>query len=178
MEKFVKLERFKNRDIGSVLSWVKDEAQMVQWAGPVFDWPVTQKQFRTHLKAAKSKFTLYPFGLYHGSKIIGYCELSGHAHKHNSAIASRIIISPRSRNKGLGLFMLTKLLEFGFNEIGLNRIGLAVFDFNKSAIKCYKNAGFVLEGTLRQSSKVGDLYWNCHLMSILQKEWLAKYKSV
>jgi RimJ/RimL family protein N-acetyltransferase len=175
----MKLERFKSNNIRDVLLWVDNEAQMVQWAGPIFDWPLTQKQFRKHLETAKSKtLTLYPFGLYHRSKIIGYCELAGHSRKNNSATASRIIISPRRRNKGLGLFMLTKMLEFGFNEIGLNRVGLAVFDFNKSAIKCYKNAGFVFEGTLRQSSKVGDSYWNCHLMSILRKEWPAMYKEL
>ena len=152
---------------------------MAQWAGPIFHWPLTQKQFRKHLETARSEPpTLNPFGLYHRSRIIGYCELSGHNRKSNSAIASRIIISPRKRNKGLGQFMLMKLLEFGFDEINLNRIGLGVFDFNTSAIQCYKNLGFVHEGTLRQSAKVNGAYWNCHLMSILHKEWKIKYKEI
>ena len=50
--------------------------------------------------------------------------------------------------------MISPVLKFGFEELGLNRIALGVFDFNKSAIKCYKNMGFKLEGTLRQSAKV------------------------
>ncbi len=168
----MELAQFKRKNIRDVLSWIDNEAQMVQWAGPIFSWSLTQKQFRKHLEAANSeKPTLYPFGLYHRSRIIGYCELWGYNRKCNSAFASRIIVSPQRRNKGLGQFMLTKLLKFGFDEIGLNRIGLGVFDFNKPAIKCYKNVGFVLEGTLRQSAKVDGSYWNCHLMSILQKEW-------
>lgn len=171
--------RFKRKNICDVLSWVKNEAQMVQWAGPTYSWPLTQKQFRSHLEAARIEVpTLYPFGLYHRSRIIGYCELWGYNHRFNSATASRVIISPRRRNKGLGQFMLRKLLEFGFDELGLNRIGLGVFDFNKPAIKCYKKMGFVPEGTLRQSSKVGESYWNCRLMSILQKEWLAKQNGI
>jgi RimJ/RimL family protein N-acetyltransferase len=175
----MELIRFKRKNIRDVLSWISNEAQMVQWAGPSFRWPLTQKQFRRHLEAANTESpTLYPFGLYHRSRIIGYCELWGHHHKFNSAIASRIMISPRRRSKGLGKLMLIKLLEFGFEEIGLNRIGLGVFDFNKPAIKCYKNAGFVLEGTFRQSARVDGSYWNCHLMSILQKEWLAKHKNI
>jgi RimJ/RimL family protein N-acetyltransferase len=63
-------------------------------------------------------------------------------------VEDRTVRLQQKRNKGLGQFMLMKLLEFGFNEIGLNRIGLGVFDFNKPAINCYKNAGFALEGTL------------------------------
>jgi len=71
--------------------------------------------------------------------------------------------------------MIARVLRFGFCELGLNRIALGVFDFNKSAIKCYKNMGFKLEGTLRQTSKVGDSFWNCHMMSILRKEWQANH---
>ena len=166
---------FKRKSIPEVLSWIKNEAQMVQWAGSAFTWPLTQKQFRKHLEAAKLETpTLYSFGLYDRSKIIGYCELCDDNNKSNSAVASRIMISPRRRSKGLGQFMLTELLEYGFEEIGLNRIGLGVFDFNKSTIKCYENMGFVLEGTLRQSTKVDGAYWNCHFMSILQEEWSAR----
>ena len=173
----MELVRFKRKDIREILSWVKNEAQMVQWGGPAFSWPLTQVQFRRHLEAAKTETPiLYPFGLYHRSRIIGYCELWGYNRKNSSATASRVIISPRRRNKGLGQLMLGKLLEYGFDEIDLNRIGLGVFDFNKPAIKCYKNMGFVLEGTLRQSAKANGEYWNCHLMSILRKEWLAKQK--
>ena len=67
--------------------------------------------------------------------------------------------------------MIGHVLKFGFEELGLNRIALGVFDFNKPAIKCYKKMGFKLEGTLREASKVGDSFWNCHMMSILRKEW-------
>jgi hypothetical protein len=28
-----------------------------------------------------------------------------------------------------------------------------------------------MEKTLRESAKVGDSYWNCHIMSILRREW-------
>lgn len=173
----MQLTRFKYKNIPDVLSWINNESQMVQWAGPIFRWPLTQKQFRDHLTAAKTEYpTLYSFGLYDGAKIIGYCELSSYHRKANSAIASRIIISPRRRNKGLGRGMTVKLLEFGFNELCLNRVGLGVFDFNKFAIKCYQNVGFVLEGKLREAIKVNGTYWDCCLMSILQKEWSRNQK--
>lgn len=171
----MELIRFRRKNIRDVLSWVSNEAEVVQWAGPLFSWPLTQVHFRKHLEASNSEPpTLYPFGLYHRSKIIGYCELSNHNRRCDSALASRVIISPRRRNKGCCQFMLMKLLEFGFDEIGLNKVGLGVFDFNKPAIKCYKNAHFVHEGTLRQSTKVNGSFWNCHLMGILQKEWRAE----
>lgn len=158
--------------IRDVLSWIKTEADMVQWAGHVFTWPLTKKQFREHLKESKVQPpSLYPFILSDRKRVVGYCELSQYRRNFNSAMLSRVIVSPKRRNKGLGTFMVNEVLRFGFTDLGLNRIGLGVFDFNEAAIRCYTKAGFVFEGTLRQSAKIGSSYWNCCLMSVLRKEW-------
>ena len=171
----MELTKFKQKHIPEILGWIKNESEMVQWSGPIFSWPLSRKQFLKHLEAAKSEPpTLYPFGLYHNGSFMGYGELWGHYRNFKSAIASRIIVSPQSRNKGMGQWMIGKLLEFGFEELGLNRIGLGVFDFNKPAIKCYEKTGFTMEGTLRESAKVEDTYWDCHIMSILRNEWKRK----
>lgn len=168
----MELVKFKQKDIPEVLGWIQNESEMVQWAGPLFKWPLSRSQFLEHLKSAKIEPpTLYPFGLYHNRTLMGYSELWGYNRHFNSAIASRIIISPLKRNKGLGQWMVERLLEFGFETLGLNRIGLGVFDFNTTAIQCYENAGFTMEGTMRESAKADGAYWNCHIMSILRKEW-------
>jgi len=174
----LQVKRFREKDIRRVYSWIKSERVLVQWAGPIFSWPFTQKQFRDHLRASRAKQpTFYPFGLYKGDLLVGYCELSDVHRKAQAARLSRVIISPGYRNKGLAQIMIENVLGFGFQEFGLNRIGLGVFDFNKPAIKCYKKLGFVLEGTLRESAKVGNSFWNCHMMSILRKEWHRKNSS-
>ena len=163
---------FRLKHIKTVVSWTQSEAAMLQWAGPVFTWPLTQTQFRKHLASSKTKYpTLYPFGLYNSSTILGYCELSNYSRRFNCANVSRVIVSPNHRNNELGQYMVDKLLAFGFEKLSLNRIGIGVFDFNTAAIKCYTKAGFTLEGTLRQSIKSGESYWNCHIMGILMEEW-------
>jgi RimJ/RimL family protein N-acetyltransferase len=168
----LQVEKFRAGDIGRVCSWITSEAAMVKWSGPAFSWPMTQKQFLKRLRAAKGKkATLVPFGLYRGGIIIGYCELAAYDRKSQSAALSNVIISPRNRNKGFARIMIRHVLRFGFRELGLNRVWLGVFTSNKPAIKCYKNMGFKQEGTLREISKVGDSFWNCHMMSILRKEW-------
>ena len=171
----LQVKKFRAGDIGRVCSWITSEKIMVQWAGPAFSWPITQKQLRQRLRAARCKTpTLFPFGLYHGSTLIGYCELAEYNRKSQSAYLSQVIISPKHRNKGLALIMISRVLKFGFGELGLHRIGLGVFDFNKPAIRCYKKMGFKMEGTLREAFKVGNCFWNCHAMSILHKEWQEK----
>ncbi len=172
MQKTMKIKPLRQKYIPEILSWIKTEADMIQWAGSVFNWPLTQKQFREHLKAAKAQPpTLYPFTLCNGEKLLGYCEISNHNRNSDSAMLSRVIIAPGRRGKGLGEFMIKEALQFGFSELGLNRIGLGVFDFNHAATRCYSKAGFVLEGTKRESARTGNSFWNCHLMSILKREW-------
>ncbi len=164
--------RFKMKYAPVILSWVKTEADTVQWAGHALVWPITQKQFRAHLRESQGQPpSLYPFALLNRGRVAGYCELSNHQRHSGSAMLSRVIVAPRRRGKGYATFMVREVLRIGFADLELNRVWLGVFDFNEAAIECYRRAGFVHEGTLRQSAKVGESYWNCHLMSILRKEW-------
>ncbi len=171
-KKSMELVPFKQKHIGEILSWIKSETDMIQWAGATFVWPLTQKQFREHLKAARLEHpTLYPFALEKRGKVVGYCEISDHRRRYNSAMLSRVIISARYRKKDLGKFMVKQAMQYAFGDLKLHRLGLGVYVSNKSAIRCYTKAGFVLEGTLRQVVKVGNSYWNYLRMSVLRKEW-------
>ena len=84
---------------------------------------------------------------------------------------SRVIIAPRYRRKGYGKELVKKAVEYAFTTLELNRLALGVFDFNSAAISCYANSGFVYEGTLRQSARVGESYWNCKIMSVLIEDY-------
>jgi RimJ/RimL family protein N-acetyltransferase len=166
------LKRFKRHDVPELLSWIENEAALTQWAGPLLAWPLTANRFCEHLQAADANPpTLYPFGLYAAGTLLGYCELSDHRQQADSAMLSRVVIRPDRRGQGLGQLMVRQALAFGFERLKLHRIGLAVFDFNEPAFQCYIGAGFTHEGTLRDSARVGDERWNCHIMSILCHEW-------
>ncbi|MBE6787810.1 MAG: GNAT family N-acetyltransferase [Ruminococcaceae bacterium] len=54
------------------------------------------------------------------------------------------------RGLGIGTKATSLILDYGFNELGLNRIFLRVFKRNIGAIKAYKNAGFIEEGIFRE----------------------------
>lgn len=55
--------------------------------------------------------------------------------------------------------------------MGLHRIELGVFAFNKSAIKSYKKIGFIKEGEKRDFRKLNGEYYNLWQMSMLESEW-------
>jgi RimJ/RimL family protein N-acetyltransferase len=45
---------------------------------------------------------------------------------------------------------MQEMLDYGFNQLGLNKIWLRVEVDNEKAIKSYKRMGYVEEGILRQ----------------------------
>jgi len=55
-------------------------------------------------------------------------------------------VSENYRNQGIGSFLLKEMVSLANNWLAIKRIELEVFVDNLSAIKMYKNMGFVEEG--------------------------------
>ncbi|MEA2631820.1 MAG: hypothetical protein QOE66_2039, partial [Chloroflexota bacterium] len=65
------------------------------------------------------------------------------------------------------------MLAHAFTNMGLHRIGLAVFAFNERAIRSYEKVGFVVEGRARDAIYRDGRYWDEIDMSLLESEWRA-----
>ena len=75
------------------------------------------------------------------------------------AISTRRI----ARGKGINMLASNLIINYGFNELNLNKIYLNVLSKNERAIKFYKKIGFKHEGTFKQHlymySEYYDLEW-------------------
>jgi RimJ/RimL family protein N-acetyltransferase len=93
--------------------------------------------------------------------------------RNKSARVGKVLVGDKNvRGKGIGQLMMVEILKVAFDELKLHRVSLGVFDFNVAAIACYEKAGFIKEGLIRDSRKIGDEYWSLWEMSILENEWL------
>lgn len=87
----------------------------------------------------------------------------------------RIIIGEKDFwGKGYGLEAAKLIIEYGFDKLNLNKIWLGVNAENSSAVKSYRNAGFVEEGVLRQEIYRNSKYYDAVRMSILREEYYGK----
>ena len=83
-----------------------------------------------------------------------------------------ILIGEKSYwNQGFGREATELTLQHGFDDLNLHRIFLRVYENNTRAIACYKAAGFVQEGVLREAIFKNGRYINEVEMGILQPEW-------
>ena len=80
---------------------------------------------------------------------------------------------PEYRGKGLGKDALLTLLDYGFNELNLNRIWCEVYS-NNSSIKLYEKIGFKIEGVLRQHIFKEGKFLDSIMMGMLKSEFKVK----
>lgn len=89
----------------------------------------------------------------------------------NGSINFRIsLVNSQVYGQGYGTEVLTRVLDYAFDEVGLHRVGLDVFDFNPRARHVYEKCGFVEEGRLRHSLLWDGVWHDSILMSVLAHE--------
>lgn len=171
----IDLRPFTEDDFDRLIEWVDSPSFLVQWAGPVFSYPLDESQLREHLDATDDpEPSRMAFKAVDSTgRMVGYVELNEIDRRNLSASVARVIVGPDERGRGYGTSMVARLLEIGFGEIGLHRIELRVFDFNEAAIACYRNVGFTREGRLREVQRHDGEYWTLIQMSVLEDEWRA-----
>ncbi len=102
---------------------------------------------------------------------IGVISLMNISEANDSAELSVIVGHPEDRHQGYGAEAIALILRYGFEDLGLNRVGLSVFEFNEDAISTYEKLGFRQEGRLRGALKRDGAFHDAILMSMLESEW-------
>lgn len=149
----VTLRPFAKEDIHSVSSWIHSKEELVQFAGPVFEYPLTWEQMEDHL--ADFRRQVYAAIRPDTTETIGIGEIYWDAE--DSPRLCRILVSPEERGKGFGKEIVLSLLDLAFARAAVKQVSLNVYNFNTSAIRCYEQCGF--EASTDQSMAEGAS-WN------------------
>ncbi len=173
----IELKYFERTDFKQLIDWIDSPAFLLQWSGPAFKYPLTENQLEKYIENAnndQAETFVYKVIDQDSGKVIGHISLGRIDRENKSARIGKVLVGDQNvRGKGIGQQMMKEVLRIAFDELGLHRVTLGVFDFNKSAIACYEKIGFKKEGLLRDSSKYGNEYWSQWEMSILENEWLG-----
>ncbi|GAA3489386.1 GNAT family protein [Streptomyces cremeus] len=90
----------------------------------------------------------------------------------NRSCSFRTLLGPAGRDRGLGTEACRLIVTYAFDVLGLNRVGLGVYDFNPRARRAYEKVGFVAEGVEREALwDERDGWVDVTRMSILAREW-------
>ena len=102
---------------------------------------------------------------------IGSCNVMWLNWKNRTTYLAIYLGNPDYRSKGYGTEALRLFLNFLFNELGLRKVKLNVFTFNKRAIRCYEKCGFKVDGINRKELYRNGEYHDNLAMSITKEEF-------
>jgi len=170
----IKLQPFRRDDFARLISWVSSPEFLLQWAGPMFTYPLDEAQLGTYWQSTVTESPVrrvYTVVDSTSSIPVGHIELNHIDERNRSATVSRVLVDPDLQGRGYGTHMVREILKIAFEKMHLHRVDLFVFDFNAPAISAYERAGFEKEGYLRDARRIGDEYWSLVHMSVLEDRW-------
>ena len=165
----IKLEKFTSQHYATLISWVSCAEDLMQFAGSAYRFSLTHEQLDESLLDPNR----YAFSVYDSeTKLhIGHGQLYVND---ATILLGRILIGePSLRGRGIGKQIVQSLLKFGFNNFPQTTAELNVFDWNLSAIECYKRVGFTLNPMKNVTRMIKDETWTALNMILEKERWTA-----
>lgn len=171
----VELLPFTEGDIDRLLGWVTSEEEHFFWTASALAYPPTREAFQRLMRDSAERGDRLFFKAVDpdSGNVMGHLELGAIDRHNRSTRIGRVLLAPEARGRGLGEAIMRAGLAKAFDEMGMHRVDLWVFESNARAIACYERVGFRHEGVIREAFKAGEEYWSFLIMSILESEWAA-----
>ncbi|WP_160309666.1 GNAT family N-acetyltransferase [Rubrobacter aplysinae] len=167
----VELRRHRRENYSFYREWYGDGEvwRLTSWmAAPMEPAGVDRLFDEREMSMSDDSFAIHRIG---ERTPLGVISLMNISESNGSADLSVIIGPEEARSQGYGPEAIGLLLDYGFERLGLGRVGLSVFEFNEAAISAYERLGFRKEGRLRQAVERNGVLYDALLMSLLRSEW-------
>ena len=171
--KDIYLRALESDDLISRVKWVNnDEIRQ----NLMFEWPLskakTEKWFQNQLfDSTKVNFSIIDK---ESQKLIGMTGLLDISVRHSRAQFYMTIGEKEFWGKRLPDQNILMVLEYAFNELGLNKVYLYTININERARHVYLRNGFQSEGVLREHHFCVGKLQDLHVFSILRSNWKIK----
>ena len=172
------LRPFERSDFDLLVQWASDARLLMQWAGPIFEFPLDYRQLDAYLAATVGeKPRRVAWKAVDGTRqgVVGHVEIDHIDYERRRGALSRVLIGvPELRGRGLGRELVGEAVRRGFEELDLVEITLSVFDFNSPAIRCYEANGFELFHAREGAVAIGGERWSALFMRLSRSMWELK----
>lgn len=168
----MRLRPMEPRDLPKFVEWLADP-EVRRWLAGMDEAPSMEEEVEWYdRRRSDTESVLWTIESLDG-RLLGNIEL-------RLTLASRraelgIAVQDKTKwSKGFGTDAIKLALEYGFDDLELNRIELTVDSENGRGRRCYEKCGFVEEGLLRQHRFVEGRFGDTVVMSVLRSEWEAQ----
>lgn len=128
--------------------------------------------------ADKAKETAYPFIVFDKktNRYVGSTRFYDYQHKHNTVQLGFTWYGKEAQGTGLNKNCKFLMLQFAFEELGLDRVEFRADNNNQRSIAAMKSIGCTVEGVLRSNCTSLSGRRDSIVLSILKDEWFGGVK--
>jgi RimJ/RimL family protein N-acetyltransferase len=169
----VELRRHDRANYPLYARWYGDEEiwRLTSWAAQPLTRAEVERLFEDREgSSVNDSFAIHREG---EEEPLGVISLVNINEANDSAELSVIVGDEQYRNKGLGTEAIRVILRHAFEDLGLERVGLSVFEFNEAAIQAYEKLGFKRESRMQQAIRRDGTLHDAILMRVRAHEWSA-----
>jgi ribosomal-protein-serine acetyltransferase len=110
-------------------------------------------------------------GIWYQDKLVGTIEYTLPIDWNNKATRLTFWVTPAQQGKGIVTRACLAMIEYAFDQLGLNRVEIRFTADNRRARNVAKRLKFVEECTLRSGEWIGGQYKDIVICSLLAKDW-------
>lgn len=171
----VRFRALEDRDLPDLVRWWRDPEwsvlqQMIVRPRP--DVPVTE-MFRSWSNSERGGDVGFSVVDRESDVLVGHVTLFGGALPVRAANLA-VMIGSEHVDQGFGTDAVRVLTDYGFREMGLNRIEIRVHAFNDRAQAVYRRIGYRQEGVRRDATFHDGRFHDEVVMSVLAREWTGR----
>lgn len=164
----VRLRPVEERDLPHFVEWLANP-ELTRWLSAIDSPPTLEEEYEWYdSKRSDPDSVMWAIESLDG-RLAGNVELRL-ALKSQRAELGIAIQDTRLWSQGLGTDVIRLVLDYAFEDLGLNRVELTTDEDNARALRCYEKCGFVREGLLRKHRLVEGEFGNTIVMSVLKEE--------
>lgn len=159
-------------DLSKTKEWHNQKDIVEMYSGHPFpDNEEMERSWYDKILYSNIPTTVFGIESIYDERLVGISILKNINLIHRNAELAIYIGDLEDRGKGYSKTAMIDTLNFGFENLGLNRIWLKVRSDNLPAISLYENCGFLKEGLLKQTIFKNGEYFDELIMALLKKEF-------
>lgn len=157
------------------VSWLQDP-EVTRFLGRSREAPQTRETATAFVESFQGPVEKYMWAIVPRSfgEAVGTCTLYD-IDRHNGTVEMGILIGEKDYwGKGASDEAIELLSAFAFDRLGLRRLTAGSSSKNLGMNFTFRKLGFVLEGRLRESMRLGDTIVDGYRWGLLAREWREK----
>ena len=163
----IHFQPFERTDFYRLINWLSSEKELIQFAGPIFSYPLTNDQLENYVDSINRK--VCKILLSETNEVIGHCEFN---YENEIPRISRVLIGNQNyRSRGIGTEIIRNMSTEFFCDSGVSIIDLNVFAWNDRAIRCYEKLGFRIVKTTVFEKEIDGEFWENHNMQLTRHDF-------